>query len=420
MNLIECVAGSVSISPLSPCVMGCGDCEEATDIVRDSLEVNILLIKSCDDIFAVISIDALYLGSDLRNRIEKLLIGIALPTNIFISASHTHYAPMLDTKKPFFGDCNLGHLDYVEGQIKSLLERLIQEGFCMCYLEVQKYQSNLVSNRRRKRFLGVDTRGRIVWNKVWMQPSRKNPRPTSYKIEIRNKSDGFLVAVIWQLACHPTSLPYGKEHSSHFVAHVRDAVRRNNSAKTAFLFLQGFSGDLRPPAIPPIKGPKGFIRHLLLGSWYTLFTEENYQKWLNSLWREYSLPHEKCDFEKSISQKRVEASRIRLPADLLFDVGASSTREITFQKLIFSGVTLFGVSGELVSHYSKYLENQFPDMVLIPVGCIDDVIGYFPTDEMIAEGGYESFEFLESFGLKGITEHFEENLKKIFMQVLSQ
>jgi hypothetical protein len=36
-----------------------------------------------------------------------------------------------------------------------------------------------------------------------------------------------------------------------------------------------------------------------------------------------------------------------------------------------------------------------------PVGCLDDVYGYLPTDEQVRRGGYEVDGFRAAFGLKG-------------------
>ena len=417
MTTFKSVAGSISIAPVVPCVMGCGDYEDISAETRDSIEANMLLLDFKGEIFAVITIDALYIGKELRVRVERIFTKVAVASNIFISASHTHYAPMLDTNKQYFGNANLIQIDYVENQLKFLLESLLECNFQESHLVVEKYKTNLVSNRRRKRFLGADGEGKVFFNQVWMQPSRKKVQEKSFKIEIQNNAN-LTIAVLWQFPCHPTSLPLGRMHSSHYVGYIRQKVREAKGDQVPFLFFQGFSGDLRPPSLPSVIGFKNRIRHLVLGSWFINFSEQSYSKWLSELWVEYSGSSSVEEMNSCNSDNEVTSFRSSISANELFNLNDPLPSDITFHKLDIASISILGVSAEVVSDYAAFLESEFTDRVIIPVGCIDDTIGYFPTDDMINEGGYESMGFLEIFGIDSFKNNFEIKLKSMLKKVI--
>jgi len=64
-------------------------------------------------------------------------------------------------------------------------------------------------------------------------------------------------------------------------------------------------------------------------------------------------------------------------------------------------LTVVGVSAEVVTEYGPMVHRAFGRSITIPVGYIDEVYGYLPTERMLREGGYEVRWFLEAFALKG-------------------
>jgi neutral ceramidase len=60
-----------------------------------------------------------------------------------------------------------------------------------------------------------------------------------------------------------------------------------------------------------------------------------------------------------------------------------------------------GVAAEVVTEYGALVEATFDTAITIPVGYIDEVYGYLPTERMLREGGYEASWFLAPFALEG-------------------
>ncbi|MEI2715411.1 MAG: hypothetical protein V9E98_00105 [Candidatus Nanopelagicales bacterium] len=92
---------------------------------------------------------------------------------------------------------------------------------------------------------------------------------------------------------------------------------------------------------------------------------------------------------------------------------------VSFHRVTVGGVTLVGASAELVSGYAVHVRAMAPEMHVIPVGCIDHVIGYWPTNQMFEEGGYEVVEHCPSFGISACSSDIEESVLKQFARILS-
>ena len=72
---------------------------------------------------------------------------------------------------------------------------------------------------------------------------------------------------------------------------------------------------------------------------------------------------------------------------------------------------ILGVSAEVVSLYSLELQQRYPNKIIIPVGCVGTVFGYWPTKKMLKEGGYEVNGFKKAF-------HLRANLIKKYRHVI--
>ena len=67
------------------------------------------------------------------------------------------------------------------------------------------------------------------------------------------------------------------------------------------------------------------------------------------------------------------------------------------------------MSAEVVSAYSLKIQAMFPNKIIMPVGCVGSVFGYWPTRKMLKEGGYEVVKFKKKFSLEG--DFIEENIE---------
>ncbi len=146
------------------------------------------------------------------------------------------------------------------------------------------------------------------------------------------------------------------------------------------VFLQGFSGDLRPPSVARAKGARGWTRRVLLGPWFTTFSEEDYGRWLTLLTDELGGALDELDRSPDpVSDTRLDTHRVAVP-QREFVLTEDSSRVTSAHRVTLGPIHLVGLSAEPVAHYAQYLADLPGEGTCVPVGCIDDVFGYAPTD----------------------------------------
>jgi hypothetical protein len=418
--ILTCTSGSVDISPVRIVEMGCGPNNQEISGADPALEVNILAFfdEHNEEIFLIISIDALYVGEELRKKIETYFFEKILSKNIFFAASHTHYAPQVDFKKQNLGRVDVEHFNHVCNLILELINELLlapREPFEILY---GSFISKNIISRRKFRWIGGQSK-KIKLKKYFFIPNKKSLENTEGHI-VKLICGGKALAYIWQLPCHPTSLPFNFTHSSHYPGVIRNKLRAREKRKIPVIFLQGFSGELRPPSVAKPKSILEFFRLIILGRWFTDFSKNEFDEWNNSIFLEMI---ETLQSEKFISSKyvpeNIEAIRREIDLNQVVQRGEHSSKVLTIHLLNFEKINIFGISAEVTSPYAKYLKSISGDNYTIPVGCIDDTFGYLPTDLMIKQGGYESEISLKLFNLKCYNHFFEQKIKNLITEVLT-
>ncbi len=81
---------------------------------------------------------------------------------------------------------------------------------------------------------------------VRQAPWPDGPRDETVHVLEARAADGSVPALLWQYACHPVCNPERLRVSAEFPGVVRQRLRRDLGPETAVLYLQGFSGDIRP------------------------------------------------------------------------------------------------------------------------------------------------------------------------------
>src|ERR1700686_4799580 len=88
-------SGSVDITPRRPAMLGGFNKRTAPfTSVASRLEANVILIKGPSSSVTIVSTDLLYPGETLRAQLLKNLELTGRGEELFLSASHTHSAPM--------------------------------------------------------------------------------------------------------------------------------------------------------------------------------------------------------------------------------------------------------------------------------------------------------------------------------------
>ena len=95
----------------------------------DPLEVNAIVIRNGDTLCAFVSFDFLYVGGEIRRAVTDALKSVVAPENLFMAASHTHFAPATDPQLPRLGVANADYVQYVARVTADLIcETVAAEG----------------------------------------------------------------------------------------------------------------------------------------------------------------------------------------------------------------------------------------------------------------------------------------------------
>jgi hypothetical protein len=396
---LQAAASSVDITPVDRLPLaGWINRRKSAVEVADSLEANILLLRQNGVIAVFVSCDLLYIGYLLRRRLEELLDDSVPPSSLFTTASHTHFAPATDLELPKLGSASLDYVEQVALAISSAVRRTINATSEPVGLHYKVGTGHHAIHRRLPvvRFrLGLPP-----WRPRWeMRPNKQIHIDERIHVLSVESSAGHPVAVFWSYACHPVCFPRKLSISADFPGVVRRTVRERYG-NIPILFSQGFSGDVRPKAIgdanrrclsrrsPPTFGP---------------FTAEAWKNWSSGL--------SKCVLNALAMtgtqvQGALSVHRRSIPTTSLgLDCGG---RSISIHEVkVGDGFDIFGISAEPVNEYVAIIEAAKPGSTVIPVGCIDGVPCYLPTDQMVEQGGYESTGFRRLFGASG---HFRKDL----------
>lgn len=401
-----------NITPFDPQVLGSGSTAKPISSVRDNLETNVVTLAEGDFRLVIITLDLLYPGRLIRDGVESALSDTFASHEIFMAASHTHTAPAVTIDKPLLGTVDTAYTSLVVTIVVACVRRALASQFETESLMVQCGYADSSINRRSRRFFRVGRRG-LRFNKVDIGLNPDGPRNETVTTIVVGPLQS-PHAVIWNYSCHPTSAPLPHEIGSHFPGVLRDSLRRRFSDENLpILFLQGFSGDIRPPATEALTSPWRIVRRLLLGKRFGYFEPEEYSAWVGGL----------VNVVSNVLSQRGKMlwgpptiARVRVPLSE-FVLGAAPGAAVTFHGFSFGTFTAVGVSAELVAEYLPRLQSFFPGQQAIGIGCIDDTFGYVPTASMLGTGGYEDFGFCRSFELEAVQPTVEQAVMHAFAEL---
>lgn len=374
--------------------------------VNDELEINACILENGKHRIAILQIDALYIGHRLRDLLEEALSGVFAPQELFLAASHTHNAPMLDPTKPKLGLFSEESLQLVFREAYGLLIELADtKGEPVRLHYASATHSFGVSRRLRKSVvLDLTRKGPVLRREETLLAPNKHGVVDNemHRISVKTLT-GKSLAEIWSVAIHPTAFPHGNVVSGDFPSFVRKEIRMIDDSELPVIFLLGFSAEIRPKT----KSVKNIWSLTLGRPQFRRFSIREYRNWSKSV--------AKClaamDAGEELQSNEVRRVRHPISRSDLFE--GQSGPEIGFLHLVQLGnLILFGVPGEVASKYKAWISSTLSKKYLkfLGVSCIDHVWGYIPTLEMIEEGGYESSRFLPYFELSGVNPRCEGNL----------
>ena len=420
-GIIKCIAGSCNISPIIPLELAGYEHRTGNfSDIKDNLEANILILESQDKRIIFIQLDLLFVGKEIREELIMNLNQKIEAKELFLSASHTHFAPSTNPSLKRLGMASQDYINFVVKKISSkLLFLLDQEKIDITLHYGYSHCPYVVSRRLPKRWV-IHKKFPYIKNTVNMGPDfNKDFDSRLQSISIKNSNEE-IIAVIWNWACHPVSFPYMKSISSEFPGRCRKQLRNElNKIDLPIVFLQGFCGDLRPPAVSKKRNYKSIIKSFLRGDSFIHWDELKWDKWSRKV-------GEKLIYSLSKSKKvksRILIERKEINLNLILDKVIDSKLSLHLVSL-GDDLHVLGISAETVSDYSSIFRKLFkPYKNIILAGYIDNVFGYLPTPKQIKEGGYESHDFKELFSLKESNfiktyqESITNNLKEMILKL---
>ena len=382
--------------------------------VLEPLEADIVILRDNGRMVAFISMDLLFVGGALKREIMGRLDGLVREENLFISATHTHFAPGTDTGKAPLGETSPEYLSFVADRVADAVREIAAAGSERVRILYHEGSSECGINRRRqgwtfsskslprKEMLALPNRGAFKDGKIRI-------------MEVRDGND-VRRAIIWNFSCHPSGSPFFASVSSDYPGVVRSRLRSNPGLeRLPVVFLQGFCGDVVPTAYlkpPPRMLSAGFARYLarriVNGPEFSNFSPEGWEQWIERLYGDF---REALSSEPgAVVDEGIATTMNSIPLVRLGIRGPQSDLSLR-SVLLGDRLRIVGISAEPVAEYVTLLERLFPGDSIVPVGYIDSTFGYLPTEEMLDRGGYEVSGSGKYFGIEGsFKEGFQETI----------
>jgi len=352
--------------------------------VDEAIEANLVLLESAETRVILLSIDALFAGPDLAADLTTRCARQGYPMQVHALATHTHWAPMLDRGKPLLGKCDEAWYREVVRRLAGAARQALQSRRPGLTLSTACRDLRGSVGRRADIRRPVLHGRRIKRSGTLMGPNLAAPRAPACRVSVLRHADGSLACVLVSCACHPADRPARDRVSPDYVGAVRRAVR-SRLGDYPVLFLQGFSGDVRAH-IPMRPRLSRLVRRLTRGPVFMIPTLDEWQNWATHVAAE--CPGRPADVLRS--------GEAHIPLSLILgEPGRKYCRARTLA--IGDQLELFMMSAEVSAGYAPLVER----LGLWPVGCLDDVYGYFPMNAQLAAGGYEVDEFRGLFGIRG-------------------
>ncbi len=219
--------------------------------------------------------------------------GLVKPAEMAIWATHNHYAPPLDPGKPKLGQWSEQYFHYATDLVSKLIIRLTQEEPKEGYLSYGYSQNDRLTINRRKKGLYLERKSPIFrphWGMLMLPNERKYRNGKISTISIRDVQ-GKQLALIWNFACHPVSSPGKNDVRSDYPGEIRRLLRTQTHSEIPVVFLQGFSGDLKPPSFEKVPRNSGFKRkisyhmmNIINGKSFSHFDEQEWPGYITSIW----------------------------------------------------------------------------------------------------------------------------------------
>ncbi len=372
--------------PVGIWLSGWGSREKPSECISDELYVKSLVLFDGKNKVAIVSADLLWVSAEMTSAIRNIIeekTGIP-KGNILISASHTHFGPLLRrykqnpfarTEKP--PEFNLSYIKVLEEKIAGTVSIANKNLIDVKIGSAIGEAGELVYNRRTKR-----NDNKVVMT-FTLPPSEQNltfgpidPEVGNIRVE---DTEGKLITSLINFACHPVSgggsSKGAKEWfyciSADYPAYAEQVVEKIEGGMC--MFTLGTAGD-----IVPIK--RGVKPRFQIG--YALGGE--------ALRRLQLIPTIDNLSLKSVQKFIRLPVKEKPPEDPIIEIEPNKKEITTEIQAIAIGNNIFvGLPGEVLVEIGLKIKKEANHKNLFLISLSNDSVGYICHSEAYDEGGYE-------------------------------
>lgn len=357
----------------------------------------------------LVQADLIWWGSDkvanFKQRISQLM-GI---DSVILHASHTHSGPQ--TTALFTPSLGLFHDEYI-----SMVEDRLLLGIASAEENIEPV---VVERGAGSCHIGINRR-KFDNGKTRMKPNVDGATDPDVNVVRYTRLDGTHKGIMFHYTCHPTTT---RENvvSSEFPGVAMERVEKSVGHSVMTTYLQGCCGDIRPALIHDDEFMDGTSEDVdALGETLARQVMDILNKPMERLvpqlheirLRQIRLPLATLPNQEDLQRLHTEAGVLSEWSQLLLNnpsrLQPDAELELCWLR-IADGLSFIGINGEPVLQYGLAIK-QLSGGKALPLGYTNGMIGYIPTAEQLAEGGYESMESYYYFGLPGPFSHEAEQM----------
>jgi len=347
---------------------------KSSEGIADELYVKALVLSDGTTELAIIAADLIGVPAEIVSAVRgKAQQQTGIPgENILVSATHTHFGPVVRRYK-FDSKVDEAYLEFlVEKMVSAVVGA--KKGLTEVRVGITRGQApELVYNRRTK---GKD--GKVVMTFV-LPP--KDPElafgPVDPDVGVlrMEDSEGKLIATMINFACHPVSgggwESWFYHISADYPAYAAKAIEQTEGGLC--LFTLGTAGNINPVR----RG-----RRARFQTGYALGGEVLKQLQLLSVTEAAALG--------AVSKKIRLPLKKKVPDNVIYKPPSGKTEIITeIQALRICDFLFLGLPGEVLVEIGFAIKERLGDKKILFLTQSNDTIGYICHSEAYDEGGYE-------------------------------
>lgn len=373
--------------------------------IATPLKMSGLWIETEDKLVLICTADCFFVPLELKSLAYKLMAQYAKGRSyeVFFFASHAHHVPNLDITKVHFKVASGEYLLRLSVQLRQLVNQLNQHKQEAGSLAYGSASTGELSINRRKRWIGKAVLG-LQWDYKF-KPNPKGPKDEQMGILKLSYENGNPAAYLINWACHPVCYPDKQALSADFPHFLRQQIREKE-ADVPVLFINGFTGNVRPHIQTGIR-----LKRFWEGRQFRPASVDSYAQWIAALRGKVEEAHQNL---KALSLKK--ELQLYHEAILLADfIDQNHRQKFKLKSLRMGPFQLFSASAEMMAEHALYLRQHAHAPALMLGGYEGFTFGYYPTDAIIEQGGYEAYGYFPYFGFNGkFTSSLDKQLEQIW------